>query len=246
MVGSRTAAGVAAILGVSLPAAPAPVGPPDPGQLHTERVTIGRSVEGRPIVAVHQWRTGASSRLVVIGSMHGTERAGMRVVRRLRESGPPDGVDLWTVRTMNPDGTHAGRRTNARGVDLNRNFPRFWRYDDAGTPKWSGPAPASEPETRAVQAFLRRVDPRTTVVVHQPLHGVDSYRAKSLRLVRRLARNTGLPVRRFDCFGGCHGTLTDWANGRLEGRAVTLELGPTASAAEVNRVASGVAATVRP
>ncbi len=42
--------------------------------------------------------------------------------------------------------------------------------------------------------FLRQVRPRTTLVFHQPLYGVDSYRAKSMPLVRRLSRETGLPV----------------------------------------------------
>jgi murein tripeptide amidase MpaA len=34
----------------------------------------------------------------------------------------PARIDLWTIRTVNPDGIRAGTRKNARGVDLNRNF----------------------------------------------------------------------------------------------------------------------------
>ena len=71
-------------------------------------------------------------------------------------------------------------------------------------------------------SFLRTLAPRTTLVFHQPLSGVDSYRAKSMTLVRRLSRVLGLPVRSFDCDGGCHGTLTDWHNRHLPGRAVTM------------------------
>jgi predicted deacylase len=203
-------------------------------------VRIGTSVQGRAIVAVHRWTDGATRTALVIGSMHGDERAGMRVVRRLRTASLPAGLDLWLVRTMNPDGTAADRRTNAHGVDLNRNFPRFWVRADAGATTWSGPSPASEPETRVMQAFLRDVSPHTTLVFHQPLNGVDSYRAKSMTLVRRLSRETGLPVRFFDCQGGCHGTLTDWHNARLDGRSVTVELGRTASAHQVERVTQGL------
>ena len=208
--------------------------------VHEETVVVGTSVQGRGIVAVHRWAEGASRPTLVIGSMHGDERAGTRVVRRLRSASLPAGTDLWLVPTMNPDGAVADRRTNAHGVDLNRNFPRHWVSADAGTTTWSGPAPASEPETQAVMGLLRRVRPWTVLVVHQPLFGVDSYRAKSMPLVHRLARELDLPVRSFDCQGGCHGTLTDWHNARLPGRAVTVELGTTASDWRVRHSARGI------
>jgi protein MpaA len=159
---------------------------------------------------------------------------------------PPDGVQVWTVRTFNPDGAARGTRQNARGVDLNRNFPRHWVSAGAGTSKWSGPSPASEPETQAVMGLLRQVRPRTVVVVHQPLFGVDSYRAKSMTLVRRLGRELDLPVRSFDCHGGCHGTLTDWHNARLPGRAVTVELGARASDWRVRHTARGLVRVATP
>jgi len=207
-----------------------------------ERVVLGWSVRGRPIVAWHRWRPGADGArpLLVVGSMHGDERAGHRVVRVLRDRRLPPGSDLWLVRTLNPDGAAARTRANARGVDLNRNFPVRWQASERGSVTWSGPAPASEPETVAVMAFVRSTRPWTTVVLHQPLYGVDSYRAKSPRLVRELAATTGLPVRSFDCGGMCHGTFTDWHNARTTGRAVTVELGRDPTPARIDRVARGL------
>jgi protein MpaA len=214
--------------------------------VHEETVRFGTSVEGRPLVAWHRWVDGARRTTVVLGAMHGNERAGTRVVRSLRGLPLPAGVDLWLVPTVNPDGTADYRRTNARGVDLNRNFPRYWRSAGAGTSTWSGPSAASEPETRAVQALLRRVGARTVLSFHQPLHGVDSYRAKSMPLVRRLARVLDLPVQSFDCSGGCHGTLTDWANHRLQGRAVTVELSRLLTDARIDALARGVLRVATP
>lgn len=207
-----------------------------------ERVVLGWSMQGRPIVAWHRWRPDADGArpLLVVGSMHGDERAGHRVVRVLRDRRLPPGSDLWLVRTLNPDGAAAGTRTNARGVDLNRNFPVRWQKSARGSATWSGPAPASEPETVAVMSFVRTTQPWTTVALHQPLYGVDSYRAKSPRLVRELAAATGLPVRSFDCGGTCHGTFTDWHNARTSGRAVTVELGRDPTPARIDRVARGV------
>jgi protein MpaA len=212
----------------------------------TEQVVIGTSVQGRSIVAIHRWRPGATRSLLVIGNMHGDEQAGLRVVHRLLTRSLPPAVDLWVIRSANPDGTAADHRTNAHGVDLNRNFPRRWRLAGRGTSNWSGPRSASEPETQALVSFVRRIKPRTTIVFHQPLFGVDSYRAKSMPLVRRLAHESGLPVRSFDCNGGCHGTFTDWLNTRTPGRAVTVEFGARAPGAQIARMKRAVLTVAQP
>jgi murein peptide amidase A len=211
-----------------------------------DKVVIGTSVQGRPIVAVHRWRPGATRTLLVIGNLHGDEQAGLRVVHRLRTRSLPAAVDLWLIRSANPDGTAADRRTNAHGVDLNRNFPRHWKLAGKGSSNWSGPHAASEPETRALLAFIERIQPRTTIVFHQPLDGVDSYRAKSMALVRRLAHESGLPVKSFDCHGGCHGTFTDWLNTRTPGRAVTVEFGVRAPGAQIARLKRAVLTVAQP
>jgi protein MpaA len=191
--------------------------------VRSETVTIGESVKGQRLVAYHRWRPGATKRVLVVGTMHGDEPAGRRVVALLRTMSLPANVDLWMVANLNPDGRAKKRRTNAHGVDLNRNFPHVWRLADRGTRKYSGPKAASEPETQALIALVKQVRPRTTIVFHQPLYGVDSYRAKSMPLVRALSRETGLPIRRFACGSFCHGTFTGWHNRRTTGRAVTVE-----------------------
>jgi len=206
----------------------------------TERVQIGTSVQGRPIMAIHRWTPGATRKVLVIGNMHGDERAGMRVVARLKTATLPANVNLWLIPTLNPDGNAARTRTNARGVDLNRNFPHRWVRAGRGTSKWSGARAASEPETRALMAFVAKRRPRTTIVFHQPLYGVDSYRAKSMTLVRALSRETGLPVKWFSCSGVCHGTFTGWHNANTPGRAVTVEFGRALSTYRLGRTVRAV------
>ncbi|MFF3335918.1 M14 family zinc carboxypeptidase [Streptomyces sp. NPDC002888] len=94
-----------------------------------------------------------------------------------------DSTELWFVISANPDGydytfqnsDNRLWRKNLRdvnadgvigtgdGVDLNRNFAYKWGYDDEGSSPnptsetYRGAAPKSEPETRALDAFERRI-----------------------------------------------------------------------------------------
>ena len=186
---------------------------------------IGHSVRDRPIRAYHLGEPGRTT-AVVIGSMHGNEKAGLRIVDALRTGRPVVGVDLWVIRTVNPDGVARDTRQNARGVDLNRNFPHHWAAL-TGT-YYSGTGPLSEPESRALKRFLHQVRPTYVVSFHQPLHGVgrDDERRP---FQRRLARGLGLRIKPFNCSGVCHGTMTSWYNAHHDGTAITVELGPSPS-----------------
>lgn len=200
----------------------------------TTREVVGTSVEGREIEVVRRAHEGATRRVLVIGSIHGDERAGMRVVRRLqRRDHVPRELDLWLARTVNPDGTAADRRTNAHGVDLNRNFPYRWGRSPRGS-TWSGPAPLSEPESLALRRLVRRVDPWLVVTFHQPLFGVGA-NDKGMRTVRALASGMRLPVKSYSCTGVCRGTFTGWVNHRTDALAVTVEFARTAPAWRIRR-----------
>jgi protein MpaA len=210
---------VALVLGLlSLPAGRAQAATPP-----YER--IGTSAQGRGIYAYRLGPATATRKMVVIGQMHGNERVGVAVAWTLMSRPVPPGVQLWVISTMNPDGYAANRRTNAHGVDLNRNFPSTdWRRRGAGTTTYSGPAAASEPETKAVVAFLARIKPRTTVILHQPFGLVD-YSGGDRSVAALLARQTGLPLRSLGASGG---NLTTWHMQRIGGStAVTLELPAT-------------------
>ncbi len=102
-----------------------------------------------------------------------------------------DDNELWFVPVANPDGydftfqpgqrlwrknlrdnNGDGQITAGDGVDLNRNQATKWGYDNEGSSPspssetYRGPSPASEPETRALDAFVRRVDFRFLVNYH--------------------------------------------------------------------------------
>lgn len=198
---------------------------------------IGTSVRDRPIRAFRLGERSATVKAVILGSMHGNEKAGMVVVDSLRKGPPVSGVDLWVVRTMNPDGVVRNTRGNARGVDLNRNFGHRWA--PLTGPYYSGKRRWSEPETRAMRRFLNDVDPRFIVSFHQPLHGVGRS-AERKPFQRRLARGLGLKIKSFNCSGVCHGTMTSWFNKNHRGTAITVEFGRSPRAKYLrNRATTG-------
>jgi predicted deacylase len=189
--------------------------------LHEVR-RIGTSLRGRPIRAYRLGGQRAAVRAVVLGSIHGDERAGVAVARALKDGKPVPGFTLWVVPTINPDGLARGTRTNARGVDLNRN----WRHDWAplASPYYSGTRPFSEPESRAFRDFLARVRPRFVVSFHQPFASVG-LAGERPGFTARLSQELDLRRKRLICTGVCHGTMTDWYNSRFAGTAVTVEFG---------------------
>ncbi|MEV6840917.1 M14 family zinc carboxypeptidase [Streptomyces sp. NPDC051133] len=94
-----------------------------------------------------------------------------------------DSTELWFVLSANPDGydytfknpsTRLWRKNlrdvngdgvigTGDGVDLNRNFPYKWGYDDEGSSPnptsdtYRGASPGSEPETKALDGFEKRI-----------------------------------------------------------------------------------------
>ena len=131
---------------------------------------IGRSAQGRALRAVRIGPADAPTRVLVVGCIHGNECAGTAVTRRLRAIPPPAGTSVWVIDDLNPDGRARGTRQNARGVDLNRNFPRGWRAQGSpGSTYYSGPRPLSEPEAGAVARLIVRIRPAVTVWYHQHL-----------------------------------------------------------------------------
>jgi len=225
------AAAAALAAGVTLGAGPASPAYASSASSTTvvEHRVIGQSVLGRPIDAYRKGNPDAARKVVVFGQMHGNETFGVamadHLVQRVAVSLQ---ADVWVLPTINPDGLAAGTRTNAHGVDLNRNFPEHWVRAGKGTSEYSGRKPANQPETKAVIAFLDAVHARYLVSMHSPLYGVG-YDAKNLPFVHRLSRHLGFPVKHFDCFGGCHGTMTDWYNHHHRGTAITAEYGTVAT-----------------
>jgi len=170
------------------------------GTLEWEPDVYGRSQLGN---SLEVWPSGGPCRLLVFAAIHGEEgettTALSLSLRHLAAPSPHCAVVL----AANPDGLIRGTRGNARGVDLNRNFPtKDWRPDPVlhrttlGAPRnvalSPGESPGSEPETRALIELIWELKPEAVVALHAPLGCIDDPNESDLG--RWLAERTGMPL----------------------------------------------------
>jgi hypothetical protein len=166
----------------------------------TKVVTIGRTVQGKPILALKvtrnakQTRDGSRPATAYVGAQHAREWITVEMTRRLMHhvldnygsdaaiTSTINQTELWFIPVANPDGydytftpgnrlwrknlrdnNGDGQITAVDGVDLNRNFAYRWGWDNEGSSPdpssdtYRGPAPNSEPETKALDRLFRRV-----------------------------------------------------------------------------------------
>jgi protein MpaA len=170
------------------------------GEIRHASSHYGASVEGLPLTV---WLPeDGSAELVVLAAIHGDEAETTVAVSEALRSLPRGNLRAAVILCGNPDGMLRGTRGNARGVDLNRNFPTSnWSADpvfyksrasDARDISLStGAQPASEPETTALISLVEQLKPRAVVTLHSALACVDDSGASHLG--RQLADRCALP-----------------------------------------------------
>lgn len=199
--------------------------------------TSGRSVRGDPILMKKYGAVSGvvpNGRVLLIGGIHGDEFSSVSIVFRWMRvlNQHHSGVFDWTVvPLLNPDGLLQSRatRTNANGVDLNRNFPTpnwtvesqsHWVKVTKRSPRrYPGVAPLSEPESRWLADLINEVRPDAIVSVHAP-HGILDYDGPRTAPKR-------LGKLRLSLLGTYPGSLGNYAGAQNSIPVVTIEL-PTA------------------
>jgi protein MpaA len=180
--------------------------------------------------------------VLVVGSIAGDEPGGTTVTNVLAARAAVPGIRLWLIPDMNPDGAARGTRGNADGVDLNRNFPFDWRHlGSPGTRYYSGPRPSSEPESRAIEAFIRRTRPGLAIWLHQPYGLIDD--SEGPRWAEQLlARAIRLPMRRLPDYPG---SAIGWDDHVVPDSAFDVELPGDLSRTTVDLVVNGIRSLAR-
>jgi predicted deacylase len=230
--------GTVAAFGPDTVSASAAAAPPDVTLETSESVTptappapawapIGYSVRGRPINAI---RFGSGSKhVLIVAGIHGTEY-GYDVARKFvayllaNPSAIPAGTQVDIIALANPDGRALRRRGNARGVDLNRNFPaRNWRRINRRG-RTAGRSPGSEPETQAIMRFMEAGHYTRVITLHSRGPIVDFDGPGGWALAKRFSRAARMPIFRLSTTGHYYGSMGNWVPQRYRIPIVTIEL----------------------
>ena len=171
---------------------------------------FGTSALGVPLVA--WWPTTATPTRIVWAAIHGEEAVTMQAAHQALRQVHADDACAVVVPVLNPDGVLAATRQNARGVDLNRNFPAptwrpepsptFWPTTTVRTSEYRtqlsspGSEPGSEPEVQAIMSLVERVQPELVIDLHTPLECLIAFSEAAIPIAQHLAEPTGIRVRR--------------------------------------------------
>ena len=167
--------------------------------------TGAKSVKGVPLLKRDVVTPGdnpaspAKMRVMVVGGIHGDELSSSALALnwiKLATQSPPNaisnspasyagGIHWRFIPMLNPDGLMAlpAKRVNARGVDLNRNFPTpnwardakiYWEQRTNKDPRrWPGKEPLSEPESKFLHDEMASFKPNLIVSIHAPYGVLD-------------------------------------------------------------------------
>jgi protein MpaA len=213
---------------------------------------VGWSVQGRPLISFETGPEETAKKTLIQCAIHGDELPSLpmclRLIDEIRSNTrpPPKGVRIAIQPLMNPDGIFANipTRTNARGVDLNRNFPTVdwkakahlaWEQKEKKNPrKFPGKEPLSEPETQAIVQFIEKFKPQKIISIHTPLGFLDldtkgknadpDKKRRAQFLAINMSKNSG--NFKYKSFGFYPGSLGNYAGNERDIPVYTLELPP--------------------
>ncbi len=159
-----------------------------------------KSAGNRPIALYHstEFEFHKQQRpLLFIGGVHGDEPEGvelaMRLLEHLKLSPKQHTYTPWIlIPCLNPDGYENNSRTNANGVDLNRNYPaKNWQKEYEKDRYYPGTEAASEPEIKALVQLIESERPRLLIHFHSWKPCIIATGDKALVDAKRLADQSG-------------------------------------------------------
>jgi protein MpaA len=141
--------------------------------------------------------TPSENNVLIIGVFHGDESQGKYLIEKYLDNYEYN--NLLFIPCLNPDGLQNGTRTNANGVDLNRNFPtKNFGQDgsqagDNPQDYYGGISPASETETQFVIDVIEKYQPKIVLTLHAP-YKIVNYDGPAKEIAQKISDIIGYPV----------------------------------------------------
>ncbi|MBN1538204.1 MAG: hypothetical protein JW908_15810 [Anaerolineales bacterium] len=202
-----------------------------PAPAYQQPTVIGYSVLGREL-HIYTFGSGIDERMIIAGIHGGNEYNTIQLANQLisylndHPQKIPAGVKLYILPCLNPDGAARSHdmygRANAHNVDLNHNWPAYWKADWDRSGCWrylhlnGGNTPASEPETQALMSFLISHHIKALISYHSAALGIFPGGIpptdKSLSLAAAVADVSDYPYPSIETGCDMSGALVDWAS----------------------------------
>ncbi len=174
-----------------------------------EVLKSAKTLKGNIIELLSPNYSKKSGIVLVIGVFHGDEPQGKYLIERyLNEYSGLDAVlinsknSMLFIPCLNPDGMELHTRTNANGVDLNRNFPTAnWGKNEGENADcdietssyFGGKSAASEIETNFVIDIIESYKPDLILTLHAP-YKVVNYDGPAEKIAAAISEITGYPA----------------------------------------------------
>lgn len=161
--------------------------------------------------------------ILVIGSMHGDEPQGADILNLYVKENNAAINNVCVIPCLNPDGYFRKSRTNANGVDINRNFPtKNWIITEQNE-FFGGNKPASEPETSFLIDCIEDIQPDLILTIHAPFKIVN-FDGEALTVSEKIGEIIGYPVQQ-DIGYPTPGSFGTYCGIEKKIPTITLELG---------------------
>jgi len=177
---------------------------------HKFEKTGAYSVKGSPIIVkrihagsdINEVVDATQHRVLIIGGFHGDEYSTVSIIFKWITliNLYYTGSNHWQIiPLLNPDGLLqiSSRRTNANGVDLDRNFPvtandenaiQYWEENTNRDPEYfPGKYALSEPESQWLAEEIERYRPDAIITIHAPNHSLG-YKSSNITQSKNAAQ----------------------------------------------------------
>ena len=160
------------------------------------------------------------SSVLVIGCVHGDEPQGKYLIEEYLNTIHKS--NLLFIPCLNEYGYKNNIRTNANGVDINRNFPtKNWILSQKDN-FFGGESPASEEETKFIINLVEKIKPKLILTLHAP-YKVVNYDGDAKEISQKISEIIGYPIEESIGYP-TPGSFGTWAGIEKNIPIITLEL----------------------